>query len=109
MNISINNSEWIIRFVSPRNPILYIGNGEHTYGVTVPSHRAIYIADNIRGDLFHHVLVHELFHAEMAARGLNLPIYIEECLCDLVADHELETINIARNVHNNLCKYYGRC
>lgn len=105
----INNNYWDLAFVNPHDEILYIGNGQYTLGVTIPEIRTIFIADNIRGDLLHHVLTHELWHAEMVSRNVYVPLYIEEALCDLVADHELEAISIARNVHKNLCKYYNRC
>lgn len=105
----INNEEWDLQFVPPFSPILMTEDYNYTLGVTIPAERTIYIADNIYGDLLHHVLTHEIFHAELASRGVFVPLYIEEAICDLVADHELDTINIARNVHNNLCKFYGRC
>lgn len=106
---SINNEEWDLRFVSPYSSILMNPDGSYTLGVTVPEHRTIYLSNELSGEMLDHVLSHELFHAEMVSRNIYIPIYIEEALCDLVADHYLETINIANNVHKNLCRYYGKC
>lgn len=105
----INNYDWNLIFVDPFDPVLEVGNNKYTYGVTIPKLRTIFIANDVYGDFLHHILSHELWHAEMVSRNVYLPIYIEEALADLVADNELETINIARNVHNNLCKYYNKC
>lgn len=105
----INQEHWDLVFVDPYDPILYVGRGEYTLGVTVPEWRMILIADNISGELLHRVLTHELTHAEFVSRGLILPIYIEEVLADITADNIVDVGFIARNVHNNLCKYYGKC
>lgn len=107
--IIINNSPWYLRFVPPNHPILINDDGRFTLGVTVLNHHTIYIANNIRGARLHHVLAHELFHAEMMSRGVNVPTYIEEALADLIADYSLETLNIADYVHQNLCRIYHIC
>lgn len=109
MMFYINEEPWNLYFVPSDSDVLVSDRGEFTLGITVPSERTIYIADNINGDLLHHVLCHELFHAEMVARNVFLPIYIEEVLCDIVADNAFETMDIANNIHKNLCRYYGRC
>lgn len=109
MEFIINDIPWKVLFVNPRDPILRIDNDTYTYGVTLPIWNRIYIANNIDGNLLHHVLTHELFHAELISRNVYVPIYIEEVLCDIVADNELEIINISRNLHNNLCRYYNKC
>lgn len=107
--MTINNVYWDICFVDPFDPILNIENGIYTLGVTIPEWNMICIANDLSGDLLHHVLTHELWHAEMVSRNVHVPLYIEEALCDVVADHGLEAIKIAENVHNDLCRYYGRC
>lgn len=107
--VKINGEYWDIVFVDKYDPILYVGNNTYTLGVTVPNWRMILISNAISGDLLHHVLTHELWHAEMVSRNVYVPAYIEEVLCDIVADHELEVMNMARNVHNNLCEYYHKC
>lgn len=105
----INGEDWDLRFVSPYSSILKNNDGNYTLGVTIPEWKRIYIANNIRGNLLHHVLCHELSHAEFAARGLFLPEYVEECLADIIADNSLEVINMTNAIHKNLYKYYGKC
>lgn len=105
----INNEHWDLCFVNPNDNILYVGDGQYTYGVTIPEYRTIFISNSISGELLHRVLCHELSHAEFVSRGLILPIYIEECLADIIADNIVDIGYIARNVHNNLCRYYGKC
>lgn len=107
--MTINNEHWDLAFVYPTDPILYIGNGEYTLGVTIPELRTIFISCGISGELLHRVLCHELTHAEFSARGLILPTYVEEVLADITADNIVDVGFIARNVHNNLCRYYGIC
>lgn len=84
-------------------------NGDYTLGVTILEHRTIYLSDELYGKKLHHVLSHELFHAEMMSRNIYVPEYIEEALADLVADHAIEIFDMADNVHNNLCDIYGIC
>lgn len=105
----INNEPWHLEFVDSHDPILLNPDGNYTVGVTIPEYRTIFIADNISGDYLHHVLCHELFHAEMVSRGVFVPEYIEEALCDIAADYSLETIDMTNDIHNNLCRYYGKC
>lgn len=100
--------DWCLQFVEPDDPILFDPeNNDFTLGVTILEHRTIYIANNICGDLLHHVLSHELSHAEFMARGLNLPVYIEEVLSDIIADNILEIKDMTECIHDNLCRYYN--
>lgn len=104
----INGVDWCLQFVEPNDPILYNPEtDEYTLGVTVLEHCTIYLADNLYGELLHHVLSHELSHAEFLSRGLNLPPYIEEVLSDIIADNILEIRDMAECIHNNLCRYYN--
>lgn len=105
----INGEEWDLRFVSPYSSILKNNNGKYTLGVTIPEWRRIYISNEIYGQLLHHVLCHEITHAEFAARGLILPVYVEEVLADIIADNSLEVMNMTNAIHSNLCRYYGKC
>lgn len=109
MIFRINEELWELCFVPADSDCLLNNYGEYTLGITVPEERRIYISDELEGARLHHVLCHELFHAEMVARNVFLPIYIEEVLCDIVADNAFETMDIAQNIHGNLCRYYGKC
>ena len=104
----INGIEWNLKFVPSDSEVLR-NNNVYALGVTIPSIHTIYLSDELQGDLLHHVLVHEMFHAELASRGIEVPEYVEEVLCDIVADNSLETATIANSIHDNLCRYYGRC
>ena len=104
----INGEEWDLRFVSPYSSILRTPQGNYTLGVTIPEWKRIYLSNNLSGYLFHHVLSHELSHAEFAARGLCLPEYVEECLADIIADNSLEVLKTANEIHCNLRKYYKK-
>ena len=104
MILRINGEYWKLLFVSPNDPILYIGNG-FTLGVTIPAWHRIYIANNLNGDKARLVISHEVAHAEFASRGLFVPIYIEEVLADIVADNILDVYTHT----NNVCRHYGKC
>lgn len=105
----INNEEWYLEFVHPFDPILRVDKNSYTYGVTIPEIHTIFIADDLRGDFLHHVLSHEISHAEFASRGLYLPVYIEECLADIIADNIVDVSEITNSIHHNMCKYYSVC
>lgn len=100
--MTINEEHWDLVFVPPNDPILYIGNGNYTLGVTVPEWRMVLVSNAISGDLLHRVLCHEIAHAEFISRGLILPTYVEECLCDIIADNIVDIGEIAKSVYNNL-------
>lgn len=105
MNLYINNQPWKILFVCPDDPILYIGRNSYTLGVTIPFWYRIYIANTISGELLKRVISHEIAHAEFCSRGLNMPIYVEECLADIVSDNIVDT----NNQTYNICKIIGKC
>ena len=104
MIFEINNELWRVCFVEPHSPVLM-----GTLGVTILEEKTIYLADDLYGELLHRVLCHELTHAEFAARGLILPVYVEECLADITADNIVDVRSVANSIHNNLCKYYNKC
>lgn len=105
VNFKINGHIWSLEFVSPTNPILYVGNGKYTYGVTIPEWQSIYIADDVGGKFLKNIIAHELSHAEFAARGVKVPSYIEEVLADIISDN----ITDVSYLTNGLCKYYKKC
>ena len=98
----INNNYWDLVFVNSFNSMLYIGNGKYTYGVTIPEYHLIAIANDIHGEFLYRVLCHELSHAEFASRGLILPIYIEECLADIISDNIVDVGFMANNIYREL-------
>lgn len=108
MYFKINGVYWALVFVSPHSPVLFNGI-EYTLGVTVLEDRSIYLANNLYGIQLHHVLAHELFHAEMLSRGIHVDPYIEECLADLIADHAIEIFDMTESAHENLCRFYNKC
>lgn len=105
MNLRINGENWLLLFVEPNDPILYIKDGKYTLGVTIPFWKRIYIANDLYGDLLRGVIAHEVSHAEFSSRGLIVPIYIEEILADILSDNILDTYTQT----NNICRFYGKC
>lgn len=105
MTLHINGQLWQLYMVAPDDPILYIGYGEYTLGVTIPSWHRIYINNQLYGDILKLVIAHEVAHAEFASRGLIVPVYTEEVLADIISDNILDTYIQM----NNVCRYYGKC
>lgn len=105
MILRINGEYWKLLFVVPNDPILYIGRNSFTLGVTVPSWRRIYIANNINGILLRRVLSHEIAHSEFSSRGLVVPVYVEEILADIISDNIVDT----NNQTEYICNIIGKC
>lgn len=105
MNFNINGERWRIHFIPPFSSILRNNDGKYTYGVTIPEYKTIYIANDISGNFLRHVIAHEVAHSEFSARGLDVPVWIEEILADIVADNILD----AQYQTNAICRLYGKC
>lgn len=101
----INNEEWDLQFVDPYSSVLLGPNGEYSLGVTIPEWRKIYINDQLYGIGLKRVLSHEIAHAEFATRGLIVPVYVEECLADIISDNIVDTYNLT----NEICYYLKTC
>lgn len=103
MNIFyINNDRWSVELVSPDDSVLIDRTGIKRLATTDPVLKRIFISYNIRGTLLKRVLFHEIGHCMLISYGIindickRFPeerwLEVEECLCNYIADHLLESI-----------------
>jgi len=108
MTILVGNWVWKIKMVSKYDSRLMDRTGVRTLGVTDVLRHTIYLNENLYGAKFRQVFLHELGHCIMASYGY-LPelhrivperywVYAEEWLCNFLANHSLEAIEILNNI-----------
>lgn len=101
----MNGYLWRIIFVDPNSPKLVDRTGESCKATTDPIDKCVYLSNNLSGDLFNTVLIHELGHCTMVSYGLIeeihrmvIPEYwveAEEFMCNFIADYGLQMFKIA--------------
>lgn len=93
MQLIINGLIWNVYSVDPWDDVLWTGN-EYTLGVTDLDRQEIYIADNLEDYMLFKVLGHELCHAIAYSYGYSMPVPSEECMCDMIANHDGEVTEL---------------
>ena len=99
---SINTIPWLIKLVSPYDPMLQRSDGSYTIGMCDNDLKTIFIDETLRGRILRKVLCHELTHAAMFSYGINLGIQQEEVLADLIATYGTEIISITDKIFKKL-------
>lgn len=94
MVVKINNNLWRIQFTYPQNPNLHMSNGKQVLGVCDNNIKTIYIADNQSENKTEHIICHEITHAICFEYNITIDYELEEWLCNFMADHIRETVNI---------------
>lgn len=104
----MNGIIWTIIFVDPNSPVLIDRTGSRTVACTDPISKNIYISNEIRGDFYVKVLLHELGHCAMVSYGLLNYIHshvepenwimIEEFMCNFLADYGFKIFTTAENL-----------
>ncbi len=105
---AMNGYSWIVKRVSPTDPMLVDRTGEYTLATTDFSRLTVYISDDIRDPLFTHVLIHELGHCALFSYGLIDDIHkvvrpqywidAEEWICNFIADYGLQIFETAYDI-----------
>ena len=94
MVVRINNNLWRIVFTYPQNPNLQMSDGQRVLGVCDNNIKTIFIADNQTDTKTEHILCHEITHAICFEYDIHLDYEMEEWLCNFMADHIRETVEI---------------
>lgn len=99
---TINGERWYVKFVSPLDQVLVMGDGSYTIGTCDDLTKTIYLADNLKGSLLKRVLCHEIVHSAMFSYDVDLTYEQEELLADLIATYGQEIINITNKIFKKL-------
>lgn len=91
---TINGIDWDLRLVRPNSRLLQRSDGTLTLGVTDGNTNTIYINNRLNDYMFRKVLCHEVCHALMFSYDINIDIEFEEWVCDYVATHGFEIIDL---------------
>ena len=99
---NINGETWKIVFVPPYHPQLTRSDGSVTIGACDDGTKTIYIDAAIEGELMKKVLVHEITHAAMFSYNVELNLWQEELLADLIATYGQEIIGITNQIFRRI-------
>lgn len=91
--MTINNVEWRIEYVEPNNPVFLLKNGTYTIGVTDVLNHTISIANNLKGNLYKKVCIHEIAHAFMFSYDIYIDLSLEEWICNFIAEYGEDIID----------------
>lgn len=104
----MNGIWWSIKFVNPTNPILIDRTGNMTIACTDPVTKRVFISNNVKGELYYKVLLHELGHCAMVSYNLLNEIHMmvkpeywiemEEFICNFIAVYGLKISTTANNI-----------
>lgn len=104
MVVRINNNLWRIVFTYPQNPNLQMSDGSRVLGVCDNNIKTIFIADNQTDYKTEHIVCHEVTHAICFEYDIRLDYETEECLCNFMADHIRETVEILDTILSETLK-----
>jgi len=104
MEFQINDIWWEVVYVPPLSNNLLRSDLTRTVGVTDLSQGKIFISDALQGSFLRKVLIHEICHAAMFSWNVIVSLYIEELICDFIATHGEEIINIADDIFRAIRK-----
>lgn len=101
----MNGYLWHVKIVSPYSPKLVDRTGGLKVATTDPVDLCVYLSDQLEGDFFSTVLIHELGHCAMISFGLIDYIHrhvepenwinVEEFMCNFIADYGLKIFRTA--------------
>ena len=90
----VNKNIWRIEFVNPYSDNLLMSNGNRVLGLCDNNIKTIFIANNQYGYKQEHIICHEITHAICFEYDLHLDYELEEWLCNFMADHIREVVEI---------------
>lgn len=104
----MNDRHWRVKFVSPSNEHLVDRTNTLTVATTEPGTNTVYLSSRLHGEFLTRVFLHELGHCAMVSYGLldeihkavepRYRVYIEEWICNFIADYGLGIFQIAYRV-----------
>lgn len=99
--IKIGNMNYLIKVVDSDNKMLIMGD-YYKLGVCHKDLNEIYLANNMKPEMFKRVLIHELTHAFIFVCGMEQVKWEEENIADFVEAHLLEIYEIYQKVLGDL-------
>ena len=94
MVFRVRDNLWRMEFCRPNSPNLLRSNGTRTVGVSDNSVKTVWIADDLSDYMRERVTCHEITHCICFEYNISLPIDLEEWLCNFMADHGREIIDL---------------
>lgn len=94
MVFRVRDSIWRLEFCAPDSPNLLRSDNTPTIGVSDNSVKMVWIADNLSDYMCERVTCHELTHCICFEYNISLPMELEEWLCNFMADHGREIIDL---------------
>lgn len=104
----MNGDLWHVEIVNSYSPNLVDRTGGLKVATTDPVSKNVYLSNQLNGDFFNTVLVHELGHCAMISFGLidyihsivepEYWIEVEEFMCNFIADYGLKIFRTAYNL-----------
>lgn len=101
----MNGYQWHVKIVNPYSPKLVDRTGNLTVATTDPVSFSVYLSNELKGDFFNTVLIHELGHCAMISFDLIEYIHshvtpeywidVEEFMCNFIADYGLKIFKTA--------------
>ncbi len=99
---TINNENWLIKFIAPADRMFRVKDGSYTVGACDDITKTIYLANNLKGDFLYKVLCHEIVHAAMFSYNVDLTHEQEELLANIIATYGEEIIKITNDMFKRL-------
>lgn len=100
MIIRVLDEIWSLFFVPGNSIHLRMPNGRYTIGSCDGSTNAIYISDEITGELLQDCIQHELAHAYHFASGFGMDKFTEEKMCQFLGHYADEVAETTRRILN---------
>ena len=88
--------------VSPFHPMLYRSDGSLSIGACDNVEKAIYLNEELSPQRLKKVLCHELVHSAIFSYGIDLDLYKEEFVADLIATYGQEIIDKTNEIFNRI-------
>lgn len=101
----VGNEIWNLVLVNGSDDVLRRSDNSFTLGVTDNNTHCVYIRDDLDFYKFQEVLTHEITHVYCFVNDLDIPIEIEEIICQFLALYGRDVIAVADSLLDSL---YGR-
>lgn len=98
MTFYVNGQRWSVAYCNPLSDNLRRSDGSLTLGVTDNSVKTVFMSNRLNGFKHEHVLAHELCHVICFEYNVNIGIGLEERLCNFMADHAREIVEILDDI-----------
>ena len=98
----VGNEIWSMGLVNGSDDVLRRSDMSFTLGVTDCNTHCVYIRDDLSFEKFQEVLTHEITHVYAFVYDVDIPIEVEEIVCQFVALYGRDVITTADMLLNIL-------